>query len=191
MKGTKTAENLLKAFAGESQARNRYTFYASVAKKEGFVQISNIFLDTAANEKEHAEIFFKHLSKFFKGEAIEVTAGYPAGLGTTAENLEYAANGENEEWTELYPEFARIANEEGFKDVAASFTLIAQIEKHHEERYRKLLDNVKSNKVFEKDEEKLWICSNCGHIHKGKNVPDKCPTCDHDKAYFQLLCECL
>jgi rubrerythrin len=186
LRGTKTAENLLKAFAGESQARNRYTFYASKAKKEGFVQIQNIFLETAANEKEHAEVFFKYLSQEFKGEPIVITADYPAGLGTTAENLMYAANGENEEWEKLYPEFARVATSEGFPLIAASFTKIAEVEKHHEERYRKLRENVLSGKVFKKDKEVVWICSNCGYLHTGKEAPTICPSCQHEQSYFQL-----
>lgn len=189
LKGTKTAENLLKSFAGESQARNRYTYYASKAKKEGFIQISNLFLETAENEKEHAKVFFKYLKEDLNNEAIEITASYPVTLGTTEENLLAAANGENEEWTELYPLFAKIAEEEGFKAISASFKLIAQIEKHHEERYRKLYENIKSNTVFEKEDNQEWICSVCGHIHKGPKAPGICPACKHDQKYFSLLCE--
>lgn len=189
LKGTKTAENLLKAFAGESQARNRYTYYASKAKKEGYIQISNLFLETAGNEKEHAEIFFKHLKEDLNGETVEINASYPVSLGTTEENLLAAANGENEEWSELYPEFATIAKAEGFTAIAKSFEFIANVEKHHEARYRKLYENIKSNTVFEKPEAQEWICSVCGHIHKGNKAPGVCPTCKHDQKYFELLCE--
>lgn len=189
LKGTKTAENLLKAFAGESQARNRYTYYASAAKKEGYLQISKIFAETAENEKEHAKVFFKHLKEDLNGEMVEINAAYPVALGTTAENLLAAANGENEEWTELYPEFAKVAEEEGFKAVAASFKFIAEVEKHHEERYRQLLKNVEEKKVFEKDTEEVWICANCGYLFTGKKAPELCPACKHDKSHFELLCE--
>ncbi|RRD94224.1 rubrerythrin family protein [Clostridiales bacterium COT073_COT-073] len=190
LKGTKTAENLLKAFAGESQARNRYTYYAGIAKKEGFIQISNIFTETANNEKEHAEVFYKHLANDFKDEMIEINgACYPIALGNTLENLISAANGEQEEWTELYPEFAKVAEEEGFKAVAASFRLIAEIEKHHEERYRKLADNVEKQQVFTKTEEKMWICSNCGYITTGTSAPKICPACKHAQEYFELFVE--
>ncbi|WP_461205344.1 rubrerythrin [Clostridium sp. DL1XJH146] len=189
LKGSKTAENLLKSFAGESQARNRYTFYASVAKKEGYVQISNIFEETADNEKEHAERFFKFLKEDFSLEALEITASYPVALGDTKLNLLAAANGEKEEWDELYPEFAKIADEEGFKEIAAVYRSIASVEKHHEERYRSLLDNVENNKVFEKEEEIEWKCGNCGFIHKGKKAPGVCPACAHPQAYFEVLCD--
>lgn len=190
LKGTKTAENLLKAFAGESQARNRYTYYAGVAKEEGFVQIARIFTETADNEKEHAKVFYKHLTQDFKDEMIEITAAcYPIALGNTLENLTSAANGEQEEWTELYPEFAKIAEEEGFKAVAASFRLIAEVEKHHEERYRKLAENVAKEQVFSKSEEKTWICSNCGYITTGKTAPKMCPACKHAQKYFELFVE--
>lgn len=190
LKGTKTAENLLKAFAGESQARNRYTYYASIAKKEGYVQISNIFTETANNEKEHAKVFYNHLLKDFKDEMIEINgACYPIALGNTLENLTYAANGEHEEWDQLYPEFAKVAEEEGFKAVAASFRLIAEVEKHHEARYRKLAENVEKDQVFTKTEEKMWICSNCGYITTGKTAPKMCPACKHAQAYFEVLVE--
>lgn len=188
LKGTKTAENLLKAFAGESQARNRYTFYASVAKKEGFVQIANIFLETADNEKEHAKRFFSFLTDCYEGEALMIHADYPIGLGSTLQNLGYAAAGEHEEWSDLYPSFADIAHEEGFEDVAVCFRQIAKVEVKHEERYNKLLENVKTNHVFHKDEEVEWKCSNCGLIHKGKNAPNKCPACLHEQAYFEVSC---
>ncbi len=190
LKGTKTAENLLKAFAGESQARNRYTYYAGIAKKEGYVQISKIFTETANNEKEHAEVFYKHLLTDFKDEMIEINgACYPIALGNTLENLISAANGEHEEWVDLYPEFAKVAEEEGFKAVAASFRLIAEVEKHHEERYRKLAENVEKQEVFTKTEEKMWICSNCGYITTGKSAPKICPACKHAQEYFELFVE--
>jgi rubrerythrin len=183
LKGTKTEQNLLKAFAGESQARNRYTFFSSKAKKEGYVQIQNIFLETAANEKEHAEVFFKHL----EGGIVEITASYPAGrIGTTAENLLAAAEGEKEEWDILYPGFAKTAEEEGFPKVAESFTEIAEVEEEHEKRYRKLLANVENGTVFKRDEEVEWHCLNCGYIHHGKEAPVLCPACLHAREYYQL-----
>lgn len=189
LKGSRTAENLLKSFAGESQARNRYTYYASVAKKEGYVQISNIFTETADNEKEHAKRFFKFLKEDFQKEAIEITASYPVALGDTKLNLDSAAEGENEEWSELYPEFAKVAQEEGYNEIAAVFRNIASVEKHHEERFRKLLANVKNMTVFEKDGEVYWKCNNCGYIYKGKKAPEVCPACAHPKSYFEVLCD--
>jgi len=186
IKGTETEMNLLKAFAGESQARNRYTFAASVAKKEGFEQISAIFLETAENEREHAKVFFKYL----EGGPVEITATYPAGkIGTTAENLLAAADGELEEWSDLYPTFARIADEEGFADVAESFRQIAEVEAHHEARYRKLLENVNGYRVFKKDGVVLWKCRNCGYVYEGAEAPDLCPSCSHPQAYFELLAD--
>ncbi|MFA9436548.1 MAG: rubrerythrin [Candidatus Bathyarchaeota archaeon] len=183
LKGTKTEQNLLKAFAGESQARNRYTFFASKAKKEGYVQIQNIFLETAANEKEHAEVFFKHL----EGGMVEITVTYPAGrIGTTAENLLAAAEGEKEEWDVLYPDFAKTAEDEGFPKVAESFTEIAEVEEEHEKRYRKLLANVENGTVFKRDEEVEWHCLNCGYIHHGKDAPMVCPACLHAQEHYQL-----
>lgn len=182
IKGTKTEQNLLKAFAGESQARNRYTYFASVAKKEGFEQIAAVFIETAEQEKEHAKRFFK----FLEGGIVEITASYPAGMiSTTAENLAAAAAGENEEWTELYPEFARIAEEEGFKKVATAFKMIAKVEAEHEARYKTLLERVLADKVFERDEEIEWQCRNCGYVHKGKKALENCPACDHPKAHFE------
>ena len=182
LKGTKTEQNLLKAFAGESQARTRYTFFASKAKKEGYEQISAIFEETANQEKEHAERFFK----FLEGGMVEITASFPAGvIGTTAENLAAAAAGENEEWDELYPHFAETAKEEGFPEVAAAFTNIAKVEKHHEERYRKLLKNIEEGKVFKKDEETDWQCRNCGYVHHGKEAPSVCPACLHPQSYYE------
>lgn len=182
IKGTKTEQNLLKAFAGESQARSRYTFFASVAKKEGYEQISAIFMETAEQEKEHAKKFFKHL----EGGMVEITASFPAGMiGTTAENLQAAADGENEEWSELYPEFAQIALEEGFPQIANTFKQVAKVELEHETRYRQLQTRVVENKVFERDEEIEWQCRNCGYVYKGKKAPMSCPACIHPQAYFE------
>lgn len=192
LKGTKTAENLLKAFAGESQARNRYTFYASVADKEGYKQIKNLFIETADNEKEHAKRFYKFLVAGLEGNlpaAIEITAGFPVALGTTLENLKAAADGENEEWSDLYPEFAKVAEEEGFSEIATAFTMIAKVEKHHEERYRKLADNIAKGIVFKKSEKVVWKCTNCGYIHEGSEAVDKCPACAHPQSYFELNSE--
>lgn len=172
LKGSRTEQNLMAAFAGESQARNKYTYYASKAKKEGYVQISKIFEETAANEKEHAEIWFKLL--------------HEGGIPDTATNLLDAAQGENYEWTEMYAEFAKVAKEEGFTKIAFLFDAVAKIEKEHEERYRKLLANVEGGLVFSRDGEMIWQCSNCGHIHVGKKAPEICPVCDHAKAYFQI-----
>jgi rubrerythrin len=183
LKGTKTEQNLLKAFAGESQARMRYNYFAKQAKKEGLEQIAAIFEETAENEKEHAKRFFK----FLEGGMVEITASYPAGIiGTTAENLKAAADGENEEWTDLYPEFARIAEEEGFKDVAVAFKMIAKVEEAHEKRYRILFDNLEQGKIFERNGKVIWKCRNCGFIHEGEKAPKKCPACLHDQAYFEI-----
>ncbi len=183
LKGSKTEKNLLKAFAGESQARNRYTFFASVARKENYIQIQRIFEETAANEKEHAEVFFKHL----EGGDVEITATYPAGkIGTTEENLLAAAEGELMEWGTLYPKFAKVAREEGFLDVAESFEEISEVEEEHEKRYRKLLENVMNGTVFKRDEEVEWHCLNCGYIHHGKEAPEVCPACEHPQAYYEL-----
>ena len=184
IKGTRTEQNLLKSFAGESQARSRYTFFASVAKKEGYEQIAAVFMETAEQEKEHAKRFFK----FLEGGMVEITASYPAGIiSTTAENLAAAADGENEEWVELYPEFAKVAEEEGFKEIAVAFRMIAKVEAEHERRYRKLLVNLEEGKVFEKDEPILWQCRNCGYVHEGKTAPGKCPACAHPQAYFEPM----
>jgi len=183
IKGTKTEQNLLKSFAGESQARNRYEFAAKVAKKEGLEQISAIFAETAAQEKEHAKRFFK----FLEGGALEITAIYPAGvIDNTVGNLKAAAAGENEEWTELYPAFAATATEEGFPEIAAAYTMIAKVEAEHEKRYLKLLANLENGVVFEKDDEVYWMCRNCGYIHKGKAAPQKCPACLHPQSYFEV-----
>jgi rubrerythrin len=183
LKGTKTEQNLLKAFAGESQARNRYDFFASAAKKEGLEQIAGIFMETAGQEKEHAKRFFK----FLEGGDVKIQAAYPAGkIGNTAENLKAAAMGENEEWSMLYPEFAKTAEEEGFSDVAAAFKMIATVEAEHEARYLKLLENLEKGVVFEKDGEVYWMCRNCGYIHKGKKAPQQCPACVHPQAFFEI-----
>ncbi len=183
IKGTQTEQNLLKSFAGESQARNRYEFFAKVAKKEGYEQIADIFMETARQEKEHAKRFFK----FLEGGMVEITAMYPAGvISTTAENLLAAAEGENEEWTDLYPHFAQVAKEEGFKDVAIAFEMIAKVEAEHEKRYRKLLANVTENKVFEKEEKVKWECKNCGYVYESKKALDMCPACLHGQPHMQL-----
>jgi len=192
LENTRTADCLMKAFAGESQARNRYTFYASAAKKEGYVQIQNIFLETAANEKEHAERFFKFLKDgLTQGNTypMDVQATYPVALGSTLENLKAAAGGEYEEWHDLYPEFADIADAEGFPDIAGVFRNVAVSEKQHEKRYQKLAANIESGTVFVKDGEVYWKCGNCGYIHKGTEAPELCPACAHPKSYFELLCE--
>lgn len=182
IKGTKTEQNLLKSFAGESQARSRYTFFASVAKKEGYEQIAAVFMETAEQEKEHAKKFFKYL----EGGMVEITAAYPAGIiGSTAENLKAAAEGENEEWADLYPAFAKIADEEGFPQIANTFRQISKVEAEHEKRYRTLLARVTEGKVFERDEEIEWQCRNCGYVYKGKKAPMKCPACEHPQAYFE------
>jgi rubrerythrin len=186
IKGTRTEQNLLKAFAGESQARNRYTFFASVAKKEGFEQISGIFLETADNEREHAKVFFKYL----EGGDAEITAAYPAGrIGTTAENLLAAADGERMEWDTLYPAFASTAEEEGFPEVATAFREIADVEAHHEDRYRKLLANVANGEVFKRGVPTKWKCRNCGYVHEGPEAPEVCPACKHPQSYYELWVE--
>ncbi len=186
VKGTRTEKNLLAAFAGESQARTRYDYFASVAKKEGYEQIAAIFAETALNEKEHAKRFFS----FLEGGMVEIQAAYPAGvIGTTAENLKAAAAGENEEHTKLYPEAAKIAEEEGFPEIAFLFRKVAEVEKHHEQRYLGLLKNIQEGKVFKKDKTSQWICRNCGYIHEGESAPEKCPTCLHPQSYFELLCD--
>lgn len=186
LKGTKTEKNLLASFAGESQARNRYTYFASVAKKAGFEQISAIFLETAENEKEHAKKFFK----FMEGGDVEITAAYPAGvIGTTGENLAASANGEHHEWSVLYLDAEHIAREEGFEEIAKIFKEIAEVEEQHEKRYRKLLANVKEGKVFKKDTVVKWKCRNCGYVHEGKDAPAECPACAHPQAYYEVLSE--
>lgn len=192
LKGTKTGENLLKSFAGESQARNRYTYYASVAEKEGYKQIKNIFIETADNEKEHAKRFYKFLLAGFQGELpamIEINASYPVAQGTTLDNLRAAASGENEEWSDLYPAFAKVAEEEGFPEIAAAFKMIASAEMRHEIRYKKLADNIQNGKVFKKDGKTLWKCGNCGYVHEGAEAPGECPACVHPQAHFEVFAE--
>ncbi len=186
IKGSQTEKNLLKAFAGESQARNRYTFFASVARKEGYEQIANIFTETAGNEKEHAEVFFKYL----EGGDLEITAEFPAGvIGGTWANLEAAAAGEKLEWTVLYADFEKTARKEGFPEIATSFKEIAEVEEFHEKRYRKLAANVKKGEVFKKTATVKWHCTNCGYIHEGPEAPAECPACKHSQAYYELLAE--
>ena len=186
IKGTKTEKNLLASFAGESQARNRYTYFASAARKEGFEQIANIFLETAENEKEHAKIYFQHL----EGGDVEIMAAYPAGvIGDTKSNLEAAAAGENMEWTTLYANFAKIAREEGFLEVAISFEQISKVEKFHESRYRKLIANIAGNEVFKKKATVKWHCTNCGYVHEGPEAPKECPACKHPQSYYEVLAE--
>jgi rubrerythrin len=183
IKGSITEQNLLKAFAGESQARMRYDYFAKQAKKEGLEQISAIFAETALNEKEHAKRFFK----FLEGGMLEITATYPAGkIGTTMENLKASAEGENEEWTELYPEFAKIAEEEGFKEVAVAFKMIAKAEMAHEDRFNKLYNNLNDGHVFEREGTIVWKCRNCGFLHEGKKAPKTCPACLHPQSYFEI-----
>ncbi len=186
VKGTRTERNLLTAFAGESQARNRYTFFSSQARKEGCEQIAAIFLETADNEKEHAERLFK----FLVGGDVEITAAFPAGIiGNTVENLKSAANGEHYENTTMYPEFAKIAEEEGFNEIAAVFRSIARAEKGHEERYVKLYENIEQGKVFRRENKVVWKCRNCGYLHEGNEPPENCPACDHPRSYYELWCQ--
>jgi len=186
IKGTKTEQNLLKAFAGESQARNRYTYFASAARKEGFEQIANIFAETAENEKEHAKVFFTYL----EGGDVEIVAAYPAGMiKDTKSNLEGAAAGENMEWTKLYVDFAKIAREEGFPDVGSSFEQISKVEKFHESRYRKLIANIANGEVFKKKAIVKWHCANCGYVYEGTEPPKECPACKHPQAFYEVLAE--
>ena len=185
-KGSMTEKNLLAAFAGESQARNRYTYFASAARKEGYEQIANIFIETAENEREHAKVFFKHL----QGGEVLITAGYPAGvIGKTKENLDAAAAGEKMEWTTLYADFAKIAKKEGFAEAARSFEQIAKVEKFHESRYRKLIENVTRKEVFKKAKAVKWHCLNCGYIFEGVKPPKLCPACQHPQSYYEVLAE--
>lgn len=186
LKGSRTEKNILTAFAGESQARNRYTYFAAKAKEEGFVQISEIFEETANQEKEHA----KRLFKLLEGGEVEITASFPAGvIGTTTENLKEAAGGEHYEWEEMYPTFAKVAKEEGYSSIAKIFEAIAVAEKQHEKRYLALRNNIEAGKVFKKDNPVIWRCRNCGYIHKGLEALERCPACDHPKAHFELLFE--
>ena len=183
LKGSKTEKNILTAFAGESQARNRYTYFAGAAKKEGFEQIAAIFLETADQEKEHA----KRLFKFLEGGEVEVTASFPAGqIGKTVDNLKASAAGENHEHTDMYPEFARIAEEEGFPQIAAVFRAIAVAEAGHEQRFKTLQQNIEQGQVFQRKEKKTWVCRNCGYLHEGTEAPEACPACAHPKSYYQL-----
>jgi len=186
IKGSRTEKNLLASFAGESQARNRYTYFASAARKEGFEQIANIFIETAENEKEHAKIFFKHL----EGGDAEITATYPAGMiKDTKSNLEAAAAGENMEWTTIYSDFGKIAKDEGFPEVARSFEQVAKVEKFHESRYRKLINNIANNEVFKRKTPTKWHCTNCGYIFEGTEPPRECPACKHPQSFFEVLAE--
>lgn len=186
IKGTKTEKNLLAAFAGESQARNRYTYFASAARKEGYEQIANIFIETAENEKEHAKLFFKHL----EGGEVTITAGYPAGsIKDTRADLEAAAAGENMEWTTLYSGFANTARDEGFPEVSDTFDQVLKVEKFHEARYRKLIANITKKEVFRKKESVKWHCANCGYVLEDAHAPDKCPACKHPQAFFELYSE--
>jgi len=186
IKRSETEKNLLKAFVGESQARNRYTYFASVARKAGFEQISAIFLETADNEKEHAKVFFQYL----EGGECEIEAIFPAGkIGTTAENLLAAADGEKAEWGKIYPEFEKIARKEGFEEIANSFKQIAEVEEQHEKRYRKLLENLKKNQIFKRNLQVKWKCRNCGYVHEGKEAPLACPACKHPRAFYELFVE--
>jgi len=186
IKGTKTEKNLLKSFAGESQARNRYTYFASAARKEGYEQIANIFIETAENEKEHAKVFFKYL----EGGDVEITASYPAGIIKDAKsNLEEAAAGENLEWTSLYSDFAEIAKSEGFPEVEKSFAQIAKVERFHESRYRKLILNIANKEVFKKRTSIKWHCTNCGYVSEGNEPPKECPACKHPQSYYEVLAE--
>jgi rubrerythrin len=186
IKGTETEKNLLKAFAGESQARNRYTYFSGVARKAGFEQIAAIFLETAENEKEHAKVFFKHL----EGGDLEITAAYPAGvIGDTKANLEAAAAGERMEWSDLYASFEKTARAEGFPEVAASFKEVSDVEAFHEKRYRKLAANIETGQVFKRPAPVKWHCINCGYIHEGPEAPALCPACKHPRAYYEILAE--
>lgn len=186
IKGTQTEQNLLKAFAGESQAKNRYTFFAKQARKDGYEQIADFFEETAMQEEQHAKIFFR----FLEGGMVTITAAYPAGvIAQTQENLDAAAAGEHEEWTELYPHFAEVAKEEGFPKVATAFKLIAGIESEHEKRFSKLAENLRTNKVFQRDDKVLWVCRKCGYVHYGNKALNNCPACDHPMAWFEIKAE--
>lgn len=186
LKGSKTEKNVMAAFAGESQARTRYSFFASAARKEGFEQVGAVFQQTAEEEREHAKLFFKLL----KGGEVEITAAYPAGvISSTIKNLKAAADGEKHEWGELYPGFALVAEKEGFTEIARLFKQVAKVEAHHERRYAKLLANLEKDEVFKKDTPAKWYCRNCGYVHDGKSAPMKCPVCDHPQAYFEVLAE--
>jgi len=192
LRGTETAVNLMRSFAGESQARMRYTYYASIADKEGYKQMRNIFLETADNEKEHAKRFYKFLLAGFDGELpqnIDIQAGSPVAMGNTLENLKYAAHGENEEWSDLYPKFAEVAEKEGFPEIAAVYRYIASVEERNEINFNKLAQNIENGTVFKKDGKVYWKCTNCGYIHEGDAAPEVCPSCAHPKGYFELFVE--
>ena len=193
LKGTKTLENLMKSFAGESQARNRYTYYASIANKEGYRQIESIFTETADNEKEHAKRFYKLMLEGLDGEpmpvAVDINAGYPVAMKSTLDNLKAAAMGENEEWSTLYPDFAKTAEEEGFPVIAMAYRMIASVEEKHEKRYTKLAENIINDSVFKKQTKIRWKCRNCGYIHEGEEAVDKCPACLHPQAHFEVFIE--
>ena len=189
LKGTETAENLMRGFAGEAQARNRYTYYASVAKKEGYIQISDIFTETAGNELAHAKRFFKSLNQELNGDSVEINASYPVGLGDTKANLLSAANGEKEEWTEIYPAFAKVAEQEGFAEIALEFRKVAQVEKHHYERFKQLLTSLETNTIYHRETPVNWVCDNCGYIYEGTDAPKICPLCKHPQGYFEVLVE--
>lgn len=192
LEGTNTIKNLMKAFAGESQARNRYTYFASVAKKEGYNQIEAIFLETADNEKEHAKLFYKAIANDLDAKVavpIEILASYPVAMGDTEANLIAAAAGEHEEWSDLYLAFAKEADNEGFRDIASTFRLVAEVEKHHEARYLKLAENIREDRVFSRAQPVLWKCRNCGFIMQAAAAPDLCPACKHPKAHFEMFCE--
>lgn len=190
LKGSRTAENLMKSFAGECQARTRYTYYSSIAKKEGYVQISNIFMETAEQEKEHAKRFYKFLKEDFVDEAIEIQASYPVSFHQeTNKNLKAAAAGENEEWTDLYPTFAKVADEEGYPEIAVVYRRIIEVERFHENRYKKLLENIENGTVFKKDKVVLWKCNNCGYIYEGEEAPLACPACAHPQGYFEVYAQ--
>lgn len=189
LKGTKTAKNLMTAFAGESQARMRYDYYASQAKKDGFVQIKNIFEETARNEKEHAKRLYKFLREEMENEAIEIIADFPVNYSDTKSNLKAAAAGENEEHTKMYPEFAKVAKEEGFEEISKVFTEIGEVEERHEARFNKLLENIEKGVVFKRNNVVEWKCNNCGYVHKGKSAPETCPACDHPQDHFELFVE--
>jgi rubrerythrin len=188
-KNSRTMQNLMNSFAGESQARNRYTYFAGVAKKAGYEQIAAIFLDTADNEKEHAKVFYKHLAKHMGEGAVTVNGTYPVVFSDTLKHLKEAIAGENEEWTKLYPDAAKIADEEGFKDIAESFRQVAQAEVEHEKRYQALKKNIEAGSVFKKKSTVRWRCRNCGRVIEADGAPDKCPTCDHPQAYFEIMAE--
>ncbi|KMT21874.1 rubrerythrin [Clostridium cylindrosporum] len=188
LKGTKTAENLMKSFAGESQARNRYTFFAKAAKKDGYIEASNLFNEVADQESQHAKTFFRYLSRDLNGECLTIEATFPVSLNnSTVENLKSAAYGENEEWTDLYPEFAKVAREEGFEDVATSFENILVAERFHEARFNHILKNLEANTLFKKSRFVDWKCNNCGYVHTGDSAPEVCPACDHPQGYFQVF----